>query len=290
MSRLSPAIITERRDPARRLCWPLVFERSSLVSPIRTRLPRVVERSCFATESRWRQAYWWRRVSNLWLLFYGSAGPACPTSRSNWPHIGWRNWTASRQVLITGKEAAQDVHFNEHVVCRTGRPGLFSHNPIDGPVRAGCGWQNADSGCIGPTAADLHVNFGSDCLDWPTLLCTEKGAAGIGELRDKGVLVREVGEPGAPDGEFLVQSLRALVREGFHHVYCEGGSTVATALLNDRLVGEVHWYIAPSMGGAKLTSALGRLGDQSSELPLELKDVKHKILGRDLKVEGWLAD
>ena len=85
---LEPCNHHGKTGPARRLCWPLVFERSSLVSPIRTRLPRVVERSCFATESRWRQACWWRRVSNLWLLFYGSAGPACPTSRSNWP----RHW------------------------------------------------------------------------------------------------------------------------------------------------------------------------------------------------------
>jgi diaminohydroxyphosphoribosylaminopyrimidine deaminase/5-amino-6-(5-phosphoribosylamino)uracil reductase len=70
----------------------------------------------------------------------------------------------------------------------------------------------------------------------------------------------------------------------FHHIYCEGGASVASSLLDQQMVDELHLYFAPKvLGGAgehtQLFSAL-KIDKLSSARNLEI--VEHQSLGKDL--------
>jgi diaminohydroxyphosphoribosylaminopyrimidine deaminase/5-amino-6-(5-phosphoribosylamino)uracil reductase len=80
----------------------------------------------------------------------------------------------------------------------------------------------------------------------------------------------------AVSGEpWLAAALRALHDRGVCHVLCEGGATLAAALLRANLVDRLDVFIAPKLlgAGAPLLAELG-VGTISEAMPLRWDDVQ----------------
>jgi diaminohydroxyphosphoribosylaminopyrimidine deaminase/5-amino-6-(5-phosphoribosylamino)uracil reductase len=85
------------------------------------------------------------------------------------------------------------------------------------------------------------------------------------------------------------QALRKLAEEGINTVLCEGGGRLAGALLNAKLVDEVHWIVAPKvLGDAEGAPAVS----MSKVVPLteilSLKSVSMRQLGSDMLITGLI--
>jgi diaminohydroxyphosphoribosylaminopyrimidine deaminase/5-amino-6-(5-phosphoribosylamino)uracil reductase len=87
-------------------------------------------------------------------------------------------------------------------------------------------------------------------------------------------------------GVDLTGLLERTAAEGMGLVLCEGGHTLATALLSRRLVDRVSVFTAPVFLGGEGTPALGRLGIDSIDARLRLGDVSTETLGSDCLIEG----
>jgi diaminohydroxyphosphoribosylaminopyrimidine deaminase/5-amino-6-(5-phosphoribosylamino)uracil reductase len=96
--------------------------------------------------------------------------------------------------------------------------------------------------------------------------------------------------PPAPDGRVpLPALLRKLAAEGMLAVLVEGGPTVHTAFLRERLADRVAIGVAPVLvGGATAPAWTRDLGLPRLEEALELTDVTTRRVGRDLWIEGSL--
>lgn len=94
-----------------------------------------------------------------------------------------------------------------------------------------------------------------------------------------------------PEGEGgvdLAQVLARAGREGLLDVLCEGGPSVATSLLRERLVDSVSFFVAPSLIGSEGVAALGALsGFADGEAAFE--NVRWREVGRDVLIEADVA-
>src|SRR5579872_507482 len=86
-----------------------------------------------------------------------------------------------------------------------------------------------------------------------------------------------------PDGHVdLADLLSQLAQQNILSVLCEGGPTIATALLAQKLVGKIYWFIAPEiLGAATVAPAIDRVAG-AARLHLE----SAVMLGEDLLVEA----
>jgi len=83
---------------------------------------------------------------------------------------------------------------------------------------------------------------------------------------------------------------RKLAREGIMRVLVEGGGEVAASLLADRLVDEVHFFIAPIiLGGKAAVPAIGGRGVDKVKGAYCLTDVKVSRSGPDIHVQGCVG-
>jgi diaminohydroxyphosphoribosylaminopyrimidine deaminase/5-amino-6-(5-phosphoribosylamino)uracil reductase len=85
-----------------------------------------------------------------------------------------------------------------------------------------------------------------------------------------------------------VQALKELGAQEIHHVWLEGGPTVAAAFLGAGLVDEVIAYLAPVLLGAG-SPALGDLGIRTMDHALRLAPHEVITIGPDIRVRATVA-
>jgi len=84
------------------------------------------------------------------------------------------------------------------------------------------------------------------------------------------------------------QALKALHEKGIHHVWLEGGPTVAAAFLEAGLVDEVVAYLAPALLGAG-APAVGDLGIQNIDQALRLTPHEVTTIGPDIRIRATIT-
>jgi diaminohydroxyphosphoribosylaminopyrimidine deaminase / 5-amino-6-(5-phosphoribosylamino)uracil reductase len=85
-----------------------------------------------------------------------------------------------------------------------------------------------------------------------------------------------------------VQVLKELAGQEIHHVWLEGGPTVAAAFLGAGLVDEVIAYLAPALLGSG-SPALGDLGIQTMDQALRLTPHEVTTIGPDIRIRASIA-
>ena len=86
---------------------------------------------------------------------------------------------------------------------------------------------------------------------------SEAEPGNVRALRAAGVEIEVV--PRAPGGELDLHAvIRTLCDRGIRSILCEGGATLASALLADGLVQRLHWHLAPTVLGPGGVPALYR--------------------------------
>lgn len=189
-------------------------------------------------------------------------------------------------------------------VQRLGRPHVTVKwaQSLDGRAAASDG---TSQWITGPDArADVHrrraqadaivVGTGTVLADDPALTARRPD----GSLYDHQPLPVVLGDRGIPDGAALRRHpipflrrpggdipavLEDLRGRGVHRVFVEGGPTVASAFLRERLADEVLAYVAPVLlGGDRLALGDIGVGTTASAQRLEVSSMQH--LGQDLLV------
>jgi len=87
-------------------------------------------------------------------------------------------------------------------------------------------------------------------------------------------------------GVDLAAVMGRVAAEGMTAVLCEGGPTVASALVRAALVDRVAFFVAPSLAGAAETAALGDLGPEWKGGASRLEDVRWTAVGCDVLLEA----
>jgi len=84
------------------------------------------------------------------------------------------------------------------------------------------------------------------------------------------------------------EALKALAAREIHHVWLEGGPTVAAAFLRAGLVDEVIAYLAPALLGAG-APAVGDLGIQTIDQVLRLETHEVTTIGPDIRIRAGIV-
>jgi diaminohydroxyphosphoribosylaminopyrimidine deaminase/5-amino-6-(5-phosphoribosylamino)uracil reductase len=84
------------------------------------------------------------------------------------------------------------------------------------------------------------------------------------------------------------RALKALAEQEIHHVWLEGGPTVAAAFLAAGLVDEVVAYLAPALLGAG-ESAVGDLGIRTIDQALRLTPHEVTTIGADIRIRAGIV-
>jgi diaminohydroxyphosphoribosylaminopyrimidine deaminase / 5-amino-6-(5-phosphoribosylamino)uracil reductase len=84
-----------------------------------------------------------------------------------------------------------------------------------------------------------------------------------------------------------VEALKVLAGKEIHHVWLEGGPTVAAAFLGAGLVDEVIAYLAPALLGAG-SPALGDLGIRTMDQALRLTPHEVTTIGPDIRIRATI--
>lgn len=101
--------------------------------------------------------------------------------------------------------------------------------------------------------------------------------------------VRDVGAPTLQLATHdPAQALKALNEQEIHHVWLEGGPTVAAAFLEAGLVDEVIAYLAPALLGAG-SPALGDIGIRTIDQALRLTAHEVTTIGPDIRIRASIA-
>jgi diaminohydroxyphosphoribosylaminopyrimidine deaminase/5-amino-6-(5-phosphoribosylamino)uracil reductase len=83
------------------------------------------------------------------------------------------------------------------------------------------------------------------------------------------------------------EALKRLAEQEIHHVWLEGGPTVAAAFLEAGLVDEVIAYLAPVLLGSG-TAAVGDLGIQTIDQALRLTPHEVTTIGPDIRIRATI--
>ena len=103
--------------------------------------------------------------------------------------------------------------------------------------------------------------------------------------------VRIVSLPDTDEESELLYALSWLGRKGVQSVFCEGGGRLAAALLEEGLVDEVCWIIAPAFfSDSDAVPALSGTQTRPVESLLKLSGVSYRQLGDDMLVCGRLSN
>lgn len=80
----------------------------------------------------------------------------------------------------------------------------------------------------------------------------------------------------------LLQSMEALAKEGLTRIFCEGGGTLAAALLKEGLVDELIVFSAGKVIGADGLSAIGPLGLNALVQAAQFRLIRTEAVGQDI--------
>lgn len=118
---------------------------------------------------------------------------------------------------------------------------------------------------------------------------TNAEASQLDKLRSSGAEVLQF-EPAATGGILLRPILEELGRRQFTNVLIEGGASLFGSFFDERLVDEVHAFIAPKIvGGQAAASPIGGRGlEYIPNLP-SLQDPQIEIVGSDVYIHGPLV-
>jgi len=125
----------------------------------------------------------------------------------------------------------------------------------------------------------------STALDIPTIVFTQKHKAAMtGPLKEKGVDVVEF-EGGSRN---LKNVLKVLAEREIQSLLVEGGSEVAGAFIDSRLVDKITLVVAPIViGGYDAPVAVGGKGAENLADALRLRDSEVTQLGDDFEITGY---
>ncbi|MHB1472792.1 MAG: bifunctional diaminohydroxyphosphoribosylaminopyrimidine deaminase/5-amino-6-(5-phosphoribosylamino)uracil reductase RibD [Dermatophilaceae bacterium] len=84
------------------------------------------------------------------------------------------------------------------------------------------------------------------------------------------------------------EALKALAEQEIHHVWLEGGPTVAAAFLGAGLVDEIIAYLAPALLGSG-APAVGDLGIQTIGQALRLTGHEVTMIGQDIRIRASIT-
>ncbi|MDQ0189701.1 bifunctional diaminohydroxyphosphoribosylaminopyrimidine deaminase/5-amino-6-(5-phosphoribosylamino)uracil reductase RibD [Alicyclobacillus cycloheptanicus] len=194
---------------------------------------------------------------------------------------------------VTSPEARQSVHQlrQEHPAIAVGVGTLLADNPqltirLQGrPLNA---WQPLrvvfDSNLRSRPDAEVFQGPGKTLIY--TSVSDVKGGRAA-QLQARGAEIQVV-EADLHGRVLLPAALNDLGQRGLTSVLVEAGPTVAGALLRDRLVDKVVYYIAPKLLGGGMTAVQGRDPERMSEA-LRLTRVSVSQIGPDLRVEGYVS-
>jgi diaminohydroxyphosphoribosylaminopyrimidine deaminase/5-amino-6-(5-phosphoribosylamino)uracil reductase len=129
--------------------------------------------------------------------------------------------------------------------------------------------------------------------DRRSLVATTEQAAGTTAraLRERGVEV--VGLPACGDGRVNLDALcKVLGERGVASVLVEGGAVLTAALLRQRLIDKMVFFVAPKIIGGDGVSVFGPCGVDTMEQALSLRNLASRPVGDDVMLEaysGWTA-
>ncbi len=185
---------------------------------------------------------------------------------------------------ITGPEARQHVHMwrgmSDAVMVGVGT--VLADNPrltvrdAEGsdPLRV-----IVDSSLRTPV--DANVLADGNVLIAATGQCNEERLA---LFQQKGI---DVWVLDVPDNRVsLPKLLKKLGERSITSVFCEGGGTLSTALLSERLIDKIIFVIAPKIIGKGIDS-VGDIGIESIDRSLVLKDVEIDRAENDVIIKGY---
>ena len=191
---------------------------------------------------------------------------------------------------ITGEEARARVHQMRHEYdailvgsgtavadnpLLTDRSGLMRRVPLTRIVLDDNLRLSADS------------NLAKTAGEAPVLVFTSEQAAAsaAGRLESCGIHVLRLPE-GARD---LRAVLQEIARRGLQSVIIEGGSAIAGAFLDARLVNKASFFIAPIIiGGRDAPAAIGGHGAEKIADALRLQEIEIAPRGSDIEITGYL--
>lgn len=191
---------------------------------------------------------------------------------------------------ITGPAAREYVHqlrdWNDAVLIGSGTaraddPQLTARLPqARNPVRvvADSRASLSPESCLARTAGEISTVIG---------VGEAAPEATLQALQARGVEIERV--PGEGGRVSLRMLLQRLVQRGVHSVLCEGGAELAGALLDEGLVDEVAWFIAPKLvGGREAPPAVAGLGVERMATAWTLRNLQWRTFGPDLAVFGYV--
>ena len=190
---------------------------------------------------------------------------------------------------ITGPEARRVVHtMRSHAqVLMVGVGTMLADDPslttrIDGEGHH-CDALIVDTSARTPaTARALNRDDGTKC----SIACTEAALPAAENLRTAGAELLALPEA---DGHVDLSALmRELGNRDIMSVLCEGGPTLAGALIAEQLVDEVVLFIAPKLLGQG-PSPLRDIGVETLSGALELDVRETRMVGADMMLRGTLC-
>ncbi|HEY0426583.1 MAG TPA: bifunctional diaminohydroxyphosphoribosylaminopyrimidine deaminase/5-amino-6-(5-phosphoribosylamino)uracil reductase RibD [Pyrinomonadaceae bacterium] len=195
---------------------------------------------------------------------------------------------SSVSTTLSGKESFQKVHElrHEHDAILVGANTAVVDNPsltdrsgkkrrkklvrviLDNSLRL-----SADSG-IARSAKDI-----------PTIIFTKSSDAAKTEaLRAKAVEIIQLEE----GGRNLIAILDELGRREIQSVLVEGGTEIAGAFFNAKLIDKITFFVAPIViGGRDAPVAIGGLGARDLDSAMRLNNVEIKRYGEDFEITGY---
>lgn len=126
----------------------------------------------------------------------------------------------------------------------------------------------------------------ADSSSWTVIFSSPEKVKNAAQYPERVKLV----EATASEGSTVLQTaLRWLAGNGVQSVLCEGGGRLAAALLEERLVDEIYWIIAPKLFvDSSAIPALAGTRFMPVTSCLEFSDLSYSQLGRDMLVRGQL--
>ncbi len=121
--------------------------------------------------------------------------------------------------------------------------------------------------------------------DTPTIVFTDsRDAEKIADLKSEGVEVVQIAE----GGRNLQGVLMELGKRDIQSVLVEGGTMLAGAFYDAKLIDKVSFFIAPIViGGKDAPTAIGGQGSQLLSTAMRLRDVEITKHGEDVEITGY---